>query len=144
LSTKVSARTEQRKRPARIFPARRADDLWAWSRNGKPDPAILADIVKRIVDVAQPEKILLFGSAAREEMRPNSDYDFLVIKPGKFNRHRVTVKIIRALRGKRAPADVLVVTPDEVDRYRDSECLVICPALREGKVVYDSQALPAG
>ncbi|HEV8717222.1 MAG TPA: nucleotidyltransferase domain-containing protein, partial [Candidatus Binatia bacterium] len=39
-------------------------------------------IIKRIVEVAQPEKIILFGSAAREEMGPNSDVDLLVIKAG--------------------------------------------------------------
>jgi predicted nucleotidyltransferase len=136
-------------------------------KRGKPDPVILADIVRRIVAAAKPEKILLFGSAARGEMGPNSDYDLLVIKDGKFNRHQVTVEITRALRGlvikdgkfnrhqvtveitralrgKGAPADVVVVRPDEVERYRDSDCLVICPALREGKVVYDAQTLPAG
>jgi predicted nucleotidyltransferase len=52
-------------------------------KRGKPDPAILADIVKRVVEVANPEKIVLFGSAARGEMGPNSDYDLLVIKRGK-------------------------------------------------------------
>jgi predicted nucleotidyltransferase len=49
---------------------------------GKPDPAILADIVRRIVRAAKPEKIVLFGSAARGEMRPDSDYDVLDIKGG--------------------------------------------------------------
>jgi uncharacterized protein len=110
---------------------------------GKPDPAILADIVKRIVRAAKPEKIVLFGSAARGEMGPNSDYDMLVIKGGKFKRDRVTVAIYRALRGKGAPVDVVVVTPDEVERYRDTHCLVICPALAEGKLVYDAKALSA-
>ena len=42
----------------------------------------LDDIVRRIVEVAQPEKIILFGSAARGEMGPHSDLDFLVIKSG--------------------------------------------------------------
>ena len=32
--------------------------------------------------------------------------------------------------------DVIVVTPEDVERYRDSHALVIAPALREGKVVY--------
>lgn len=107
-------------------------------RRGKPDPAVLADIVARIVHAAQPERIVLFGSAARGEMGPDSDLDLLVVKRGKFNRHRVTVAIYRALRGKGAPVDLVVVTPEEVDRYRDTHCLVICPALREGKVVYEA------
>ena len=51
-------------------------------KQGKPDPAIVADLVKRIVAAARPEKIVLFGSAARGEMVPDSDYDLLVIKGG--------------------------------------------------------------
>jgi predicted nucleotidyltransferase len=111
---------------------------------GKPDPAILADIVERIVRAAKPEKIVLFGSAARGTMGPDSDYDLLVIKGGKFDRDRVTLAIYRELRGKGAPVDVVVVTPEEVERYRDTHCLVICPALKEGRVVYDSEVAPAG
>ncbi len=107
---------------------------------GKPDPAILADIVKRVVEAARPEKIVLFGSAARGEMGPDSDYDLLVIKGGKFDRWRLLTSIRRHLRGKKAPVDVVLVTPEEVERYRYSHCLVICPALIEGKVVYDSEA----
>ncbi len=61
-------------------------------RKGKPDPAILADIVRRVVEAADPEKIILFGSAARGTMGPDSDLDLLVIKGGKFNRHRVRVE----------------------------------------------------
>jgi uncharacterized protein len=109
----------------------------ATKRKGKPDPAILADIVKRVVKAARPEKIVLFGSAARGEMGPDSDYDLLVIKGGKFNRHRVTTAIYHHLSGE-AAVDAVVVTPEEVERYRDTHCLVICPALREGKVVYEA------
>jgi predicted nucleotidyltransferase len=111
-------------------------------KKGKPDPAILADIVKRVVEAAVPEKIVLFGSAARGTMGPDSDLDLLVIKGGKFNRHRVTTAIYRNLSGA-IGVDAVVVTPEEVKRYGDSQCLVIYPALKEGKIVYDSKASPA-
>lgn len=111
--------------------------------HGKPDRAVLADIVARVVRAADPDKIVLFGSAARGTMGPDSDIDLLVVKPGRFNHYRVTVTILRALRGKGAPVDVVVVTPEEVERYRDTHCLVICPALREGKLVYGSKASAA-
>ena len=106
-------------------------------KTGKPDRAILADTIKRVVAAAQPEKIVLFGSAARGTMGPDSDLDLLVIKGGKFNRHRVTTAIYRELSGEIA-VDAIVVTPEEVERYRNSHCLVICPAMREGKVVYEA------
>ncbi len=105
-------------------------------KQGKLDPAILADIVKRVVRAAKPEKIVLFGSAARGTMGPHSDVDLLIVKAGKFNRDRVTLEIYRNLSGADAAFDVVVVTPEEVERYRNSHCLVICPAMREGKVVY--------
>jgi predicted nucleotidyltransferase len=105
-------------------------------KNGRPDPTTLADIVRRVVEAAQPDRIVLFGSAARGEMGPDSDIDLLVIKGGKFNRWRLTTAIYRHLRGKASPVDVVVVTPEEVERYGDSPYLVIYPALREGKVVY--------
>lgn len=106
-------------------------------RNGKPDPGILADVVARVVRAAEPERIVLFGSAARGTMRPDSDIDLLVIKAGKFNRNRVTTEIYRNLSGE-VGVDAVVVTPEEVERYRHTPCLVICPALREGKTVYEA------
>ena len=47
------------------------------------EQGILEDIIRRIVEVADPEKIILFGSAARGEMGRNSDVDLLIIKGGK-------------------------------------------------------------
>ena len=116
---------------------------WGWSKNGKPVPAILADIVRRVVQAANPERIVLFGSAARCEMGPDSDYDLLVIMGGKFNYWRLMTKIHRHLRGKGAPVDIVLVSAADAERYQDTHCLVICPALKEGKVVYDSKASTA-
>jgi hypothetical protein len=48
----------------------------------------------------------------------------------------LTTAIYRHLRGKDAAVDVVVVAPEEVERYGDSPYVVIYPALREGKVVY--------
>jgi predicted nucleotidyltransferase len=49
------------------------------SNTGRPDRKILAEIVRCIVETAKPDKIILFGSAARSEMGPDSDIDLLVI-----------------------------------------------------------------
>jgi predicted nucleotidyltransferase len=100
------------------------------------DGRVLRSIVRRVVEVAKPERIILFGSAARGAMSANSDVDLLVIKRGRFHRGRLTEAIYRNLHGADAAVDVIVVTPEEVDRYRNAHCLVIAPALREGRVVY--------
>jgi predicted nucleotidyltransferase len=99
-------------------------------------PRVLKDIIARVVAAARPERIILFGSAARGTMGPNSDVDLLVIKGGRFDRRKLTTAIYHHLFGAEAAVDVVVVTPDEVERYRDTPCLVIYPALREGRVVY--------
>jgi hypothetical protein len=70
---------------------------------------------------------------------PNSDVDLLVIKGGKYDRGKVTTGVYRHLYGADAAVDVVVVTPEEVERYRDTPCLVVYPALREGRVVYGSK-----
>lgn len=101
------------------------------------DQAVLHEIVRRIVAVAQPEKIILFGSAVRGEMGRHSDVDLLVVKDG-ADRRRTAARIYRRLHGVGAAVDVIVVTPDDVERYRDSHALIIKPALHEGRVVYDA------
>lgn len=106
------------------------------SRKTAVDQTKLSEIIRRIVKVAAPEKIILFGSAARGEMGPHSDVDLLVIKRGKFHRGHLTEKIYMKLFGVGQAVDVIVVTSEDVKRYGDCFALVIYPALREGKVVY--------
>ena len=69
-------------------------------------------------------------------MGPNSDVDLLVIKRGDYHRGRLTGDIYRRMHGVGQAVDIIVVTPEDVERYRDSHALVIKPALREGTVVY--------
>ncbi|MCK4580757.1 MAG: nucleotidyltransferase domain-containing protein, partial [Dehalococcoidia bacterium] len=82
-------------------------------------------------------KIILFGSAARGEMGPNSDLDLLIVKSGDYHKGRLIGEIYMHLFGVGQAVDVVVVTPEDIDRYRDSHPLVIKPALREGKILYE-------
>jgi predicted nucleotidyltransferase len=95
----------------------------------------IAEIVRRIVEAVQPEKIILFGSAARGAMGPDSDLDFLVVKACQ-NRREVATEIYRNLRGVGVPIDIVVVTPEDVQRHKDTIGYILRPALREGRVVY--------
>ena len=101
------------------------------------DPKVLDEIVRRIVDVAQPEKIILFGSAARGEMGRHSDVDLLVVKDGERSLD-VMKEIYMNLDGVGVAVDALVATSDRVQRYRDSHALVFKSALREGRVIYEA------
>lgn len=97
--------------------------------------ALLAEIVRRVVEAIAPEKIILFGSAARGEMGPDSDVDLLVIKSG-VHRREAARTIRRRLIGVPIPIDVIVATPEDLSRFGDSIGMIYRPALREGRIVY--------
>ena len=107
------------------------------------DAEALAEIVRRIVEVAAPERIIMFCSAARGRMGRNSDVDLLVIKQG-ANRLALAQRICAGLHGAGEAVDVIVVTPEDVERYRDNPALIIAPALEEGEVIYDAGQTTAG
>ncbi len=101
------------------------------------DQSVLDDIIRRIVEVAQPQRIILFGSAARGDMNPHSDVDLMVVKDG-VHRRQLAKRIHKSLHGAQAPVDVVVVTPRDVERYGDTHAPVIKAALNEGRVVYET------
>jgi predicted nucleotidyltransferase len=96
---------------------------------------LLSQIIRRIVEVAQPEKIILFGSAARGEAGSESDIDLLIIKSN-VHRRRLAMDLYEALAGIGQSVDLIVATPEDIARYGNSPALVYEPALREGKVLY--------
>ena len=104
--------------------------------------ALLDEIIRRVVEVAQPEQIILFGSAARGDMTDDSDADLLVVVDQVDHSRRLEGEIYMNLIGVRVPVDVIVVTRDDVQRYKDKVGTIIRPALREGVVVYDAVARP--
>jgi uncharacterized protein len=102
----------------------------------QPDPAVLADLVERIVRAVAPDRIILFGSAAEGRMGPNSDLDVLVVKSGDYRRIDMMHAIRRELRGLGAAVDLVITTPTELEAHGDRPGLVYRPALRQGREVY--------
>ena len=96
---------------------------------------IIQEIVRRIVAKAHPERIVLFGSAARDEAGPLSDIDLLIVKSN-VHRRRLAMDLYEALSDLGQPVDLIVATPEDLARYGHSPALVLEPALREGKVIY--------
>lgn len=107
-------------------------------RQAQPEAAVLQEIIRRIVAVAQPERIILFGSAARGELGPDSDLDFLVIKAAVPHRRRLAQQIHGSLFGITVPVDIIVLTPEDIEAFGEEPGSVVAPALREGTVVYAS------
>lgn len=107
-------------------------------RTGTLDPAVLEEIVRRIVEVAAPERIILFGSAARGEMGPDSDVDLLVIVGAAANENTraVTRAIYGRLLGITLPVDVVVARQETITQYQSAPALIYLAALHQGQTVY--------
>ena len=113
------------------------------SKHGRPSDELVEEIVRRIVEVADPDRIILFGSGARGDMGKHSDLDFLVIKSGEYSRRELTGKVYRRMFGLGYPCDFIVTTPEWVEQYKDKTFLIYFPALQEGVEVYTHEALSA-
>jgi uncharacterized protein len=109
----------------------------------EPDPKLLRTIVDRIVEVASPERVILFGSAARRAMQRDSDIDLLIVKAGDYHARELKIAIRRSLRGLPYALDLVVATPEALERYRTSPALLFRPALEEGRVVYEATRIRA-
>jgi uncharacterized protein len=101
----------------------------------------LASLARRIVDLANPRQLILFGSQATETAREGSDIDLLIVgdRPTgeKGSRRREIARVRRGLPPLGIPIDLLLFTPDEVEKWRNTTNHVVSDALREGKVLYE-------
>ena len=101
-----------------------------------PDPKMIDELVRRIVEVAHPLRIILFGSAARGAMGPHSDLDVLVVMPDGIHRRKTAQEIYRHLWGFGFAKDIVVVTESDVREYGSNPYMIIKNALEEGKELY--------
>jgi uncharacterized protein len=100
-------------------------------------PACLPEAIDRIVQEFDPRQIILFGSWARGEARPDSDLDFLVVLDQIADKRHTAVAILRTLNGLPISKDVVVTTPEEIARRGQLVGDILRPALREGVIVYE-------
>ena len=98
----------------------------------------LQEAARVLGEAARPAKVILFGSYARGDADEGSDVDFLVIEPEVAHPGEEAVRLYRALRPLRLPADVLVYSQAEVERRRDWCSSAVYWAMREGKVLYEA------
>lgn len=97
----------------------------------------LSEIVQRLVEAYRPERIYLFGSVARGETGPDSDYDLMVIVPDDApQEHRRSRLAYRALRGTGTAADVLVATRAAFDGRLHLRASLPATVAREGRLLY--------
>src|SRR4051794_38601978 len=102
----------------------------------EPESDALDELVRRITPSMNPLRIILFGSAARGEMKPDSDLDILVVVEDGTDCREATRAIYRLMRGFRYPKDIVVVQESDVARWENDPGQVIHAALTEGKELY--------
>ena len=102
----------------------------------EPDTQLLQELVRRIVTAVHPLRIILFGSAARGEMGPDSDLDVLVVMPDGVHRRQTAQQIRRHLMGIGFAKDIVVVTESDITEYGANPYLIIKPAMAEGRELY--------
>lgn len=96
----------------------------------------IEEILKRIIGAVQPDKIILFGSHARGLRKPDSDIDLVVVVSGNIHRRRTAQKIYMSLIGVGRSVDVIVLKPEDLERYRSSVGVIIPEILKDGKELY--------
>ena len=99
--------------------------------------SVIERIVQRLVAALSPERIYLFGSQARRDAGPDSDYDLLVVvRTSTMPRYRRDQAAVEALQGVGVAKDVLVLTHDEFERQLTVVCSLPATVEREGVLLY--------
>ncbi len=97
---------------------------------------LIKEMVRRIVELFNPEKVILFGSCARGTAGTDSDVDLLVVIRVRGAKRKTQLRIRTALHDILLPKDVIVSDVAEFDWRKDVVGTIEWPAAREGKVLY--------
>ena len=101
------------------------------------DDALVREIVRRILRVCRPRRVLVLGSAAAGRMTPDSDIDLLVVEDAPGDVRQESVRLREGLGDLGYPLDVLVMSTDRFEETKDLVGGIAFPAHKYGKVVYE-------
>ncbi len=124
------------KRPYNIYKMTAIHVPTVDKRKRIPQKAI-DQVVEQIVEKFKPEKIILFGSYARGNPRPESDVDLLVVMDTPLKESKQSLEIRRYL-DILFGLDLIVHTPKKLKERVDMGDWFLRDVLKEGKVLYES------
>ena len=102
------------------------------------DESLVREIVRRILSVTAPHKIILFGSAATGQMTRDSDIDLLIIETNPSDPRKEGVRLRDLLRGLGYPLDVVVISTEWFEESKGVIGGIAYPANKYGKVIYEA------
>ena len=100
-----------------------------------PEEAI-ERLVRSIVEIVNPLRVIVFGSAARDTWSPGNDVDLLVVMPAGTHRRKTEQELYRRIHSVGVPFDLLVATSEDLERHKDNVGLIYRNILAEGREVY--------
>jgi len=96
----------------------------------------IENVARRIGEQINAKAVILFGSYARNQPGKHSDVDLLVIAETNLPRHKRSSQLHLMFKPYPFPMDILVYTPQEVEKEREFELSFISTVLQEGKKLY--------
>ena len=100
---------------------------------------ILKKVIPIIIDELDPEKIILFGSRAKGNQNPDSDYDILIIKQFSGNHRTYLKNLYLRLYGIGAPIDLLLVKKEVIEEHKNNRFYFYHEALTTGLPLYEKE-----
>ena len=102
------------------------------------DEELVQEIVRRILSVGRPDKVILFGSAATGAMTPDSDIDLLVVEADPGDPRTESVRLRRTLGNLGRPVDVIVISTEWFEESKNVIGGIAYPANKYGRVIYEA------
>ncbi|MDS3861002.1 nucleotidyltransferase domain-containing protein [Thermosynechococcaceae cyanobacterium BACA0444] len=98
---------------------------------------LLNQIIQKIISVGTPLQIILFGSYAQGNARPDSDLDILIVEESELPRHQRASRYYQATTGLFPKKDITVWTMAEIEAWSAVPNAFITTVLEQGKVLYE-------
>lgn len=124
---------------------KRSDQLLLWQTSlercalmSPEKKEIVAKLAGVLIEAAHPRKIILFGSQARGDAAPDSDFDIMVVEDAPASRFAEMVRLNRLIRSFDIAVDLLVVTDEKFRYWRDTPGNVYYEAATSGQVLYEA------
>jgi uncharacterized protein len=102
------------------------------------DESVWSEVVRRVLAVAKPDRIILFGSAATGQMSKDSDIDLLIVETAPENRHEESVAIADAIGDVRFPVDVKIISSERFEATKNVIGGIAYPAHKYGRILYEA------